>query len=454
MNVKPSKKTAATGIGRPASEQNSKWAAKMKEKLKAALRNEPVQAAEDGINRENAAKKSSNGPVDGRAQPANGTASRRKRKRKGKGAVSSLAQKQGDVESVQNTAKVRPNNGPQKPNKSKQSKSTAELPKHGSHANETAEKSKKSQSAFAETTNDSAQKSESMSKGGKKRSIGATITNGPGAKVKRFKLSNGFIESNANDAEETERIGNLLRVNQSKREREQRSTGLASADAPPVIVHSVAPGMSSLETDSNSETESYIDKFFDDNDDNVNGTYEEQQLPADNIKDVADQSLQLDHFHGNIGSDDSGSEYYDEANGHSAEDSDATSDNFTGGYSDSDQNSTEISSSDEDSTDYSTESDSCSDSDGWEYSDADDADYGTHSDCSSYESLGSEVPSENGYSYCRHSDDCYNSDDDSDYAGMLSTHLPTCWHSWARSIFSPFHKLVLLNNIWATLKIV
>lgn len=423
MNAKPSKKAAATGIGRPASEQNSKWTAKMKEKLKVALRNEPVQAAEHDINPEKAARKSSNGPVDGRAQPANGTASRRKRKRKGKGAVSSSAQKQGDVEPktpLQNAAKARPNKGPQKPNKSKQSKITAELPKHGSNANGTAEKSKKSRSAFAETTNDSAKKSKSTtSKGGKKRSIGATVTNGPDGRAKRFKLSNGFIESNANDAEETERIGHLLRVKQSKRE---RSTDLANAGAPPVIVHSVAPGMAGLETDSNSETESYIDKFFDENDDckdNVNGTCEEQQFPADNVNDAADQLLQLDHFHGNIGSDDSGSEYYDEANGHSAQDSDATSDNFDGGYSDSDQNSTEISSSDEDSTDYSTESDSCSDSDGWEYSDSDDAEYGTLSDCSSYESLGSEVPSENSYSYCRHSENCYNSDDDSDYAGML-----------------------------------
>lgn len=87
---------------------------------------------------------------------------------------------------------------------------------------------------------------------------------------KRTRNVNGFIESNIDDEEATQKVNK--RLNAKKMKFSQSSNGNGSNAAvesigPPVIVHNVANDLPSNETNSDeSEDESYIDKFFQDSD--------------------------------------------------------------------------------------------------------------------------------------------------------------------------------------------
>lgn len=469
MYTKESRKTADAGTSRPASGRKTKWATKMKEKLKAALQNEPIPIDGDTANLNNGSKKPANGWNDGLVHKANGSANRRKPKRKNKAATSNSTGKEQNVDaksSSQDASKIRINKTVQKKkinNNSKQSQNITNSEKVSAKGtpkmNEDARNPKKSHIKIAATTNNSVDElkptaSESITnRSNVKRKVATDAANPVNGEFKRFKLSSGFIESNANDDGETERVRHLLQEKKSKR----KSADKINASGPPVVVHSV-PRLLSSENESNSETEDYINKFFgNDSDDEGNRTSENQRCSNNDVNVI------VNHTGMNVRENNYNDEN-DEFDANDSEDSYDSEESYEENRSCSEQNSSENDSDDDDidiidtDTEYDTDSESCSDDDGWEYSD-NGSDCGSYSDCddsdcSSYGSLGSEIQSDCSYSCSGRNGENYDSADDSDYAGTQSslTHFSNCFKV-EKILFFSFHKLYLLNNIWATLKI-
>lgn len=90
--------------------------------------------------------------------------------------------------------------------------------------------------------------------------------------TKRFKTVGGFVETNADDDEETKLVTEKLKKKQMKQEKKLKSKLIPSStneeDAPKIKVHNVATSKNNdTDSNSNSEDDSYIDQFFNDGDD-------------------------------------------------------------------------------------------------------------------------------------------------------------------------------------------
>lgn len=97
---------------------------------------------------------------------------------------------------------------------------------------------------------------------------------------KRFKTVGGFVESNANDEIETQLVKEKLKKRKKKKSKDRvnedaKQNGTAPTDrGPSVKVHSVDENHKNSLTNSDSEADSYIDKFFGDNDE----TFDENRI--------------------------------------------------------------------------------------------------------------------------------------------------------------------------------
>lgn len=108
--------------------------------------------------------------------------------------------------------------------------------------------------------------------------------------LKRFKTVNGFVETNADDEEETKLVQETLKKAKKKKTSAKRvqndvCNGEGSETGPAIKVHNVDVNqINGSGTNSDSEADSYIDKFFGDGDDNFdeNRIYSLDEIEANN----------------------------------------------------------------------------------------------------------------------------------------------------------------------------
>lgn len=118
---------------------------------------------------------------------------------------------------------------------------------------------------------------------------------------KRFKTVNGFVETNANDEEETKLVRDKLK-NESKKTVKIEQT--QDDNGPAVKIHNVDLNqVNEFGSNSDSEADSYIDKFFNDNDD-----FDENHINSlEEIKASNENGFLLKSSEESIPSDDSSS---------------------------------------------------------------------------------------------------------------------------------------------------
>lgn len=457
--------------------RNDKWGAKMKEKLKAALSQEVIQSHENKSN----ALKSKNTPNE-----------------KAKKTISSTKASNGeqlDQKSRQNNDRTRKNstadqqtngkhlngssNKAKKKETNKREDKTGNKTKNSSIKTEKSAKiATKSQTTFKSQTNGINPKKENNRKKkdsfsdvqektinlpnqksfDKKAKETKTVTKkksgtantfkstdnkkrkipdvGSAAGLKRAKLSSGFVENNVADIAETQRINREPKAKKTNLGHSKQTNSLESALEPPsVIVHNIPNLMCSSDSDADSEIDSYIDKFFDDQqfddmgeEDTSGGDVSEEDPSEDDTSDESEADrCDTDVVLYNEGSDDMD-------DGHGVDDSsdDSNSNGDSNGNSDEDSDSSaefgRVSGSDEGGEEEEGEEEEEISDDGWEYSsdsmshegDSNASHDDCGSDCDSYGSLGSEVSSDDDYSYFQHgTSGNYDSTEDSDYAGEL-----------------------------------
>lgn len=89
----------------------------------------------------------------------------------------------------------------------------------------------------------------------------------PNPVPKRMKTVNGFVEIDANDKEGIKLVEKKLKKEKSKIEKSSEKIGAKPEEkGPPVIVHNVVETAINSETNSDSEDDDYIEKFFDGSD--------------------------------------------------------------------------------------------------------------------------------------------------------------------------------------------
>lgn len=107
--------------------------------------------------------------------------------------------------------------------------------------------------------------------------------------IKRRKHSNGFVESNMNDVAETKRIEREIKKQKNKLKKSKKSQPCESSNQTelPVMIHNVAEHVVYSETNSDSENDSYIDRFFHDNDKefNENRIYSPEEIENEKCND-------------------------------------------------------------------------------------------------------------------------------------------------------------------------
>lgn len=124
--------------------------------------------------------------------------------------------------------------------------------------------------------------------------------------IKRRKHSNGFVESNINDIAETKRIDREIKKQKNKLKKSQLGESSNQTELP-VMIHNVAEHVIYSETNSDSENDSYIDRFFDDNDKeyNENRIYSPEEIENKKFNVLSKDSEDVSKTNRTISSDDS-----------------------------------------------------------------------------------------------------------------------------------------------------
>lgn len=121
---------------------------------------------------------------------------------------------------------------------------------------------------------------QSISDKSKRKAVDAKANNDPGKK--RFKTVAGFVESNANDEEETKLVREKLKKKKEKKKSKQQPE--SDLNAPKIKVHNIVESMANGSGgNSDSEADSYIDQFFGDDGDHFdeNRIYSLDEIEAD-----------------------------------------------------------------------------------------------------------------------------------------------------------------------------
>lgn len=458
FNVGENKPSISNGQKRG---RNDKWGAKMKEKLKAALSQKLIQSEENTTNalkskiapnektkKSNSSRKTSNGEHVNQNSVQNNDRTRKNSAvdQTNEKHLNGLTNKEKQKETSKKVEKNenKPKNSAMKTGKSQEiitkSQTTSKSQTNGINLNKE-KKMKKLQSSrdiqgktkkLPKTTGQNsfdktAKEAKTATKKKLKSSTSNTFNSADNKKrkianveeaavLKRAKLSKGFVESNVDDIQETQRINRELKDQKTTSGHSKQTNSVAPDVGPPVIVHNIPIPACSSESDADSETDSYIDKFFDDPEEEGQqfDDMSEEATSEDDISDESGGSDDMDHEHGVEDSDEDSNENSDEGSDeYSDEDSDSSAEFGIVCGSDEEGEEEEVEDSSDDGWEYSDDSLSCEGDSNSSYDEC-------GSDCDSYGSLGSEVSSNDDYSYFHHGNQSnYESAEDSDYAGEL-----------------------------------